>query len=108
MDAMSIAKKVVLVGFEQMQLLDLSGPGAVFDAAARVLKAGGGPGYELLTATPGGEDVRASCGMRIGSDADLGSIDPDAVDTLLVAGGRGRTVADGDPRLVGELPRLAA
>jgi len=102
-------RQVVLVGFEGMQLLDLSGPAAVFDAATRVLGAsGGGPGYELLMATPGGEDVRSSCGMRIGADVGLAAIDPAAVDTLLVAGGRGRTVADGDPRLVGELPRIAA
>ncbi len=106
---MATAKKVVLVGFEQMQLLDLSGPGAVFDAATRVLGAGGGgPGYALVTATPGGEDVRASCGMKIGSDVDLAAIDPAGVDTLLVAGGRGRTVADGDPRLLEPLSRLAA
>ncbi|HEX3174835.1 MAG TPA: DJ-1/PfpI family protein [Solirubrobacterales bacterium] len=102
-------RQVVLVGFEGMQLLDLSGPGAVFDAATRVLEAGGGgPGYALITATPGGEDVRASCGMRIGANADLGEVDPDGVDTLLIAGGRGRVVADGDPRLVGVLPRIAA
>jgi transcriptional regulator GlxA family with amidase domain len=102
-------KRVVLVGFEEMQLLDLSGPAAVFDAATRVLAADGGrPGYALTIATPSGEEVRASCGMRIGSDAALGSIDPAAVDTLLVAGGRGRTVADGDPALVGPLPRIAA
>ncbi|HEX8689654.1 MAG TPA: DJ-1/PfpI family protein [Solirubrobacterales bacterium] len=101
-------RQVVLVGFEGVQLLDLAGPADVFDAASRVVAAAdGGAGYRLTIATSGGGAVRASSGMRILPDANLGAIDPAGVDTLLVAGGRGRTVLE-DSDLVAALPRVAA
>jgi transcriptional regulator GlxA family with amidase domain len=99
---MSAAERhVVLVGFEGVQLLDLAGPADVFDAASRVIEAAGGePAYRLTIATAGAAAVRASSGMKIESDADVGAIDPDGIDTLLVAGGPGRRVledSDGSP-----------
>jgi transcriptional regulator GlxA family with amidase domain len=106
---MSTAERhVVLVGFEGVQLLDLAGPADVFDAASRIVEAAGGePAYRLTIATAGGEAVRASSGMRIEPDADLGAIDPRGIDTLLVAGGRGRSGLE-DSELVAALPRIAA
>jgi transcriptional regulator GlxA family with amidase domain len=101
-------RRVVLVGFEGVQLLDIAGPADVFDAASRVVKAAGGaPAYRLTVATAGGRTVRASSGMKIEPDADLGEIEPDGVDTLLVAGGPGRRVLE-ESDLVGTLPRLVA
>jgi transcriptional regulator GlxA family with amidase domain len=100
-------KHIVLVGFEGVQLLDLAGPADVFDAASRVVQAGGGEAaYRLTVATAGGEAVRASSGMKIEPDADLHAVDPDEVDTLLVAGGPGRQALE-DSELVAALPRLA-
>jgi transcriptional regulator GlxA family with amidase domain len=100
-------RQIVLVGFEGVQLLDLAGPADVFEAASRVAAADGGPGYRLTVATMGGEAVRASSGIKLEPDADLGAVDPAQVDTLLVAGGRGRTVLE-DSDLVAALPRVAA
>lgn len=100
-------RHVVLVGFEGVQLLDLAGPADVFDAASRAVKAGGGGrAYRLTIATAGGRAVRASSGMKIEPDADLSEIDPESVDTLLVAGGPGRRVLENSD-LVAALPRLA-
>ena len=104
----AVAREVVLIGFDGVQLLDLAGPADVFSTATRVCEAQGkGPGYRLTIATPNGEAVRASCGMRIEADASLAGVDSTAVDTLLVAGGRGRDVAADDPRLIAQLPRIA-
>jgi transcriptional regulator GlxA family with amidase domain len=101
-------RQIVIVGFEGVQLLDLAGPADVFDAASRVVEAGGGePAYRLTIATAGGTAVRASCGMKIEPDADLAALDAPAVDTLLVAGGRGRKALE-DSELVDALPRLAS
>jgi transcriptional regulator GlxA family with amidase domain len=89
------ARHIVLVGFEGVQLLDLAGPADVFDAASRVTtREGGGPGYRLTIATADGGAVRASSGMKIEPDADLGSLEGGELDTLLVAGGRGRMVLE--------------
>jgi transcriptional regulator GlxA family with amidase domain len=100
-------RHVVLVGFEGVQLLDLAGPADVFHGASRAVKAGGGEAaYRLTIATMGGATVRASSGMKIEPDADLATLDPREVDTLLVAGGIGRKVLE-DSELVAALPRLA-
>lgn len=105
---MGAERHIVLVGFEGVQLLDLAGPADVFDAASRVVEADRNePAYRLTIATAGGEAVRASSGMRIEPDADLAVLDAGQVDTLLVAGGRGRTILE-DSDLVATLPRLAA
>src|SRR5690349_3217148 len=105
---MSAAERhVVLVGFEGVQLLDLAGPADVFDAASKVVKAAGrGTPYRLTIATAGGRTVRSASGMKIEPDADLGAIDPDGVDTLLVAGGPGRRMLE-ESDLVAALPPLA-
>jgi transcriptional regulator GlxA family with amidase domain len=104
----ALAREVVLVGFDGVQLLDLAGPADVFSTATRVCKAQGrGPGYRLTIATPDGKAVRTSCGMRIEADASLPRVSPTAVDTMLVAGGRGRDVAVEDRRLTSQLPRIA-
>jgi transcriptional regulator GlxA family with amidase domain len=100
-------RHVVLVVFDGVQLLDVAGPADVFDAATRVTAADDHPGYRLTVASADGTPVRASSGMRIEPDADLASLDPKAIDTLLVPGGRGRVVLE-DSELVEALPRAVA
>jgi transcriptional regulator GlxA family with amidase domain len=103
-----IAREVVLVGFVGVQLLDLAGPADVFDVATRVCEAQDrGPGYRLTIATPDGQAVRASCGMRICADVSMAEVDCSDLDTLLVAGGRGRNVAVEDGQLISALRRIA-
>lgn len=105
---MAAARHIVLVAFEGVQLLDLAGPADVFDAATRAAAGrDGSVGYELTIVSAGGVSVRASSGMRIEPDSDLAALDPGAIDTLLVPGGRGRLALE-DSDLVAGLPRVAA
>ena len=94
-----------MVGFEGFQLLDLAGPADVFDAATRIV--GKADGYELKVATPGGEDVRASCGVRIVADADITAMDVTGIDTLLVSGGIAIEEPLGNRRMIEALPPIA-
>jgi transcriptional regulator GlxA family with amidase domain len=98
-------REVVMVGFEGVQLLDLAGPADVFDAASRI--AGGTNGYRLTVATPGREDVRASCGVRVAADADVTALATDSIDTLLVAGSSSIEGPLGDRRLVECLQQIS-
>ncbi len=99
-------RQVVLVGFDGMQLLNLVGPAEMLDAATQVL--GGGRGYRVVIATPGGTPVRGSAGMRLAADKSLGHVRPRAVDTMIVGGGmRVGEVVD-DRRLASGLQRVAA
>ena len=99
-------RKILLVAFDGFQLLDLAGPIDVFDAATRVLRGEGG--YELSLATPDGESVASSSGLRVAADTDLASARRARVDTVLVSGGTGREVALAEQGLVEHLPGIAA
>ena len=104
--AMAPKRHVVLVGFDGMQLLNLVGPAEMLDAATQVL--GGGRGYRVEIATPGGAPVRGSAGMTIAADRSLSHVRPREVDTVIVGGGmRVGEVVD-DPRLSSGLERVSA
>ena len=93
---MTRQRTIVLVAYDQMQLLDLAGPLEVFDNADRI--AGGGA-YEVLVATPGGDRVRTTSGIEIGGDIAIADA-PVSFDTLMVIGGRGtRTLVSDEPFL---------
>jgi transcriptional regulator GlxA family with amidase domain len=98
-------RKVVLIAFDGMQLLDLAGPMDVFDAATRVLAGAGG--YELLVATPEGKPVRAANGLEVGTGAGLAELPARGIDTLVVVGGAGTDAVAEDERFLGLLLRLA-
>ena len=99
-------RQVVLVGFDGMQLLNLVGPAEMLDAATQVL--GGGRGYRVVIATPGGTPVRGSAGMRLAADTSLGHVRPRAVDTMIVGGGMRIGAVVDDPRLATGLERISA
>lgn len=85
-------RTVLIVLFEGVQSLDVTGPLEVFTgAAARQADANpdGPPAYRIVTATLGGGQVSTSSGLRITPDTDLRDIDIDTVHTLLVPGGPG-------------------
>jgi transcriptional regulator GlxA family with amidase domain len=96
---------VVLAAFEGVQMLDVVGPADVLDAATRVL--GGKGGYRMVVATPNGEPVRGSAGLRLGADIGLGQVRLRGVDTLIVAGGLQIDDALADPRLAPAVRRIA-
>ncbi len=86
---------MLIVLFEDVQSLDVTGPLEVFTGA--------GDGYTVRTAGLGGGPVRTSSGLTITPDADLGN--ESEVDTLIVPGGTGTRCPATD--LVGWLRRWA-
>ncbi|MFF3598684.1 GlxA family transcriptional regulator [Kitasatospora indigofera] len=113
-------RTVLIVLFEGVQSLDVTGPLEVFAGAGAA--AGEAGSYRVRTAGPAGRPVRTSSGLRLLPDLDLDldpgpgpgpgpGPDPDTgldgpPHTLLVPGGDG--TADPDPALVRRIARLAA
>ena len=109
-------RTVVLVAFEDIQLLDLAGPAEVFDAATGIVGAatgGLGAGYRVVIATPGGRRIRSTSGIEVGADVDLFDAGGLAaavprLDTVLVVGGRGTRRAREDRDVLDAVRGLAA
>ena len=72
----------VILAYDTAQVLDVTGPAAVFGAANDEVAGA----YELAIASPRGGEIATNCGVRLGTMA-LGRIDPAAIDTLLIVGG---------------------
>lgn len=98
-------RQVVLVAFDGVQLLDVVGPSDVLDAATRVL--GGKGGYRMVVATPDGQPVRGSSGLRLAADVGLGQVPRRGVDTVIVGGGLQIDEILRDARLAPALRRIA-
>ncbi|MEU7553261.1 helix-turn-helix domain-containing protein [Streptomyces sp. NPDC044571] len=82
---MATPRRVVIVAFPGVELLDVTGPSEVFSVASRVLAGSGKPGYRIQIATAAGGEVPTSSGVRLASDLTLRDVDG-RVDTLLVSG----------------------
>jgi transcriptional regulator GlxA family with amidase domain len=95
--------RVLMVGFEGVQTLDLTGPGEVFAGAAR--ESGRGHYRVAFTSMGGGERVTTSS-LPVRT-RDLGRVRPRRDDTVIVAGGDERAIlaAVGDGRLLAWLRR---
>ncbi|HEX6666310.1 MAG TPA: GlxA family transcriptional regulator [Solirubrobacterales bacterium] len=93
-------RRVVILAYERVQSLDVTGPAEVFSGASRLLAAeAGAPAYTVEIVTPGGSAVRASSGIQLQPDrSTAGCRGP--IDTLVVAGGSGVRRAVEDPALV--------
>jgi transcriptional regulator GlxA family with amidase domain len=79
-------RDVLIVLFDGMQSLDVTGPLEVLAGANSWRAAGGGEHfYRLRTASIGGRTVRTSSGLTVAPDGDLGAERPG--DMLLVPGG---------------------
>ncbi|MEV6557501.1 GlxA family transcriptional regulator [Nocardia sp. NPDC051756] len=98
-------RKVLIVCFDGVQSLDVTGPLEAFTGANTARAAQGlGPAYTITTASLGGQPVRTSSGLLIVPETDLDCVeDPDV---LLVPGGLGG--AQRDPRLVAWVRENAA
>src|SRR5260370_41267248 len=91
-------RTVLIVLFDGVQSLDVTGPLEVFAGANRWQSgrdhrpAGpngpDGPAYRIRTASLGGRPVRTSSGLRLAPDKSLGQ-DESSPDVLLVPGGEG-------------------
>ena len=93
---MPTSRRIIFVVFEDFQLLDMSGPAAVFHAASDFNE---GQPYEIVVASSKGGPIRASCGVEVGSDA-FATVSVGARDTVLAVGGTEaglrNAIAEGD------------
>lgn len=92
-------RRVVIVGYPGVELLDVSGPASVFGSASWLL-GGGEKGYrvELAGLAPG--PLRSACGLELVASRALAGVRK-PLDTLLVAGGL-------EPALLGALALVPA
>ena len=101
---MDAAPLVAIVTFPGVQILDVTGPLEVFSTATRLLPRAA---YRTALVSSHGGDVAASCEMRF-STSSIAELDPDDVDTLVVAGGRDMDEPAADDHLIDHLQGLAA
>src|SRR5262249_27492716 len=102
----SQSRSIEVLTFPAVQLLDVTGPIQVFASANDfVANAGGAPPYRLKLVTQGDQGVMSSAGVALAA-APL-SQRGEALDTLLVAGGRGVEAAAANPVLVDWLRQRA-
>lgn len=87
--------RIVIVAFDDVQALDVTGPSEVFSTAARL----GHADYELTLATPDGTPVRTSSGFQLLPNDSLDAV-VEAPDTIIVAGGAGVATQLEDGRIV--------
>ncbi|QFS40452.1 GlxA family transcriptional regulator [Burkholderia cepacia] len=79
------ARDIVVVGFEGVQSLDITGPMEVFAVANRHLPDHARP-YRLTLASQHGDDIVTHAGLRLAGTAPLAAL-PGQIDTIVVAGG---------------------
>ncbi len=94
-------RRVVLLAYEDMQSLDLTGPQEVFSTASKLSgsRAAGSPLYSLEVVAPSAGPVRSSSGLRIAPDAGIAEC-TGPIDTLVLSGGTGCFAAAGDEALL--------
>jgi transcriptional regulator GlxA family with amidase domain len=83
------ARRVVIVAFDGVQPLDVTGPHEVFAGANSALASAGSQrrGYELSVVAAEGASVRSESGLVLGTERLRD--DTDRIDTLMIAGGDG-------------------
>lgn len=77
------ARNVALIAFDGVQVLDVTGPAAVFGAAN---DAAGRSHYRLHVLSVDGGNVASNCGLAVGTTS-LGSVRAGTMDTVLICGG---------------------
>jgi transcriptional regulator GlxA family with amidase domain len=96
-------RRVVVVAFDGVQMLDVVGPVEVFSVANRL---GAEPGYSVHVVAEEGGSVTTSSGLVLGVSA-IDNVRGE-VDTLVVAGGLGVRTARQDAHLGRAVVRLAS
>ena len=92
-------RNVVLVAFEDVRLLNVTGPLEVFDLANTILRSEGAVPYRAMVMSRLGGATRTACGVKIFSEG-LSAADDIDIDTLLMPGGPGVHAAAADRDLV--------
>jgi transcriptional regulator GlxA family with amidase domain len=97
-------RHVLLVSYDGAELVDISSVTSAFDLANRV---GADPPYQVRLVSLDGRPIRCDSGLEVRAQGRVEDL-VDGLDTLIVAGGLGHTVAGQDDRLVTAVRRLAA
>jgi transcriptional regulator GlxA family with amidase domain len=101
-------RRIAMLGFDGIQILDVTGPLEVFSLASRLLFDAGHaavPPYEVLLIAEQAGPVRTSSGLGLVAACSWRDLGP--VDTLLVSGGIGTRKALDDEPLIAWLARQA-
>jgi transcriptional regulator GlxA family with amidase domain len=95
----SPVRVIEILTYPAVQILDVTGPVQVFASANDfVVAAGDAPPYRINVVAPGGKSATASSGLTLAAGPLTQS--GEAIDTLLVAGGKGADAAAEDPALL--------
>jgi transcriptional regulator GlxA family with amidase domain len=86
--AMSMDRRILFVVFDQFELLDLSGPSSVFNAAKALMKQ---PAYEIHVLSAAGGLIQSRTGIEVNSQS-LATFDVRRSDTILVVGGSQKAI----------------
>lgn len=103
----SAPRRVLMLGFEDAQILDVTGPFQIFAAAQT--KAGG-PAYAIALVAPEAGPFRTHCGLELVAASGIDQWDDAAlreVDTFIVSGGLGTRRLAGDERLLDFIRRAS-
>jgi len=94
-------RRIVILAYPGMQSLDLAGPLEVFHGAGELIRAEGrdAPGYRVEIVAKEAAPLSTTSGLSIVPAATLTDT-RGRIDTLIVPGGTGRTLAAGDPELL--------
>jgi transcriptional regulator GlxA family with amidase domain len=87
-------RRVVIVAFDGVQSLDVTGPAEAFSIATRFF----GGRYEIELVTPDGAPARSHSGLSLNADRAIGAV-RGPIDTLVIAGGEGATRVAKDERV---------
>jgi len=101
-----IPKRIVIVGYDDITSLDLSGPLEAFSSA--FLEDSNGnpqPCYKVTIAALGAKTFRSESGLRMTASCFLNSLRH--MDTLLIPGGRGMRLSPSGPKLAEWIRRRA-
>ena len=103
---MTKIRTIALVAYDGFQLLDITGPAAVFAGAGAMLRHGG---YEVAVLSPQGGMVASNSGVTVSTRA-LAQFRTASIDTLLVAGAEAAELRAviALPAVHRALPKLAA
>lgn len=101
----SATRRIVVIGFENVQALDVTGPLEVFSVVNRLVQLDP-PAYRLEFVGPTRKPIATSSGLSLVPHGPIVGV-RGAVDTLLVAGGLGARAAAADLALLQGLRRVA-
>ena len=105
----SVPRQIAILVYPGVQSLDFTGPLEVFAGAQRLIERSDRRerGYEIKLLSADGRPLETSSGLTVTPHASLATA-PEAIDTLILAGGYGRKQAATDPTLLEWIAQTSA